>query len=294
MKRVVLGRERRKNLVWGSSANRSGGPFEVCCFCAVNSLRTCVISECKASLDFFLPENAKYLIAAARCLTAVLERLFKQPKKEKPEPLVATSVKTQWKQPMTWDYSVNSLWFQICRASLLQANTKKCAKRVYVSQVPHHFSSVTWERRANTCQSLIMLVFPGESSFASSWPPCLSELNCLITVIIWPGSRNLAQCFEGVLWKSELAGVSGGWSKMPGEWSTGCSLTHTCTRLPTCIYSISTCMYLDSLRLQDISLLPHEKAPCQRLGTFRGRSRGLCDLFMTPQVLCIPGLSAPL
>lgn len=59
MKRIVLARERRrrrrsKNLVSGSSANRSGGPFEVDCLCAVNSLRTCVISECKASLDFFL------------------------------------------------------------------------------------------------------------------------------------------------------------------------------------------------------------------------------------------------
>lgn len=55
------GRRRGKNLVWGSSANRSEGPFEVDCFSTVNSLRTCVISECKASLDFFLPENAKYL-----------------------------------------------------------------------------------------------------------------------------------------------------------------------------------------------------------------------------------------
>lgn len=89
-------KKEKKNLVWGSSANRSEGPFEVYCFSAVNSLRTCVISECKASLDFFLPENAKYLIAAAQCLTAVLERLFKQPRKKKKASVsqVGTSVKT--------------------------------------------------------------------------------------------------------------------------------------------------------------------------------------------------------
>ena len=93
-------RKKKKNLVWGSSANRSEGPFEVYCFSAVNSLRTCVISECKASLDFFLPENAKYLIAAARCLAAVLERLFKQPRKKIKTPQYLRFV-LQWKQSMT-------------------------------------------------------------------------------------------------------------------------------------------------------------------------------------------------
>lgn len=36
-------KKKGENLVWGSAANRSEGPFEVGCFGAVNSLRTCVI-----------------------------------------------------------------------------------------------------------------------------------------------------------------------------------------------------------------------------------------------------------
>lgn len=63
------------------------------CFSAVNSLRTCVISECKASLDFFLPENARFLCAAARRLSTVLQRRFKQPRRKK-VPQVATSSET--------------------------------------------------------------------------------------------------------------------------------------------------------------------------------------------------------
>lgn len=54
MKRIGPGRERRrKNLVWGSTANRSGGPFEVYCFSAVNSLRTCVIFWMQGQLGLF-------------------------------------------------------------------------------------------------------------------------------------------------------------------------------------------------------------------------------------------------
>lgn len=56
-----------------------------------------------------------------------------------------------------------------------------------------------------------------------------------------------------------------------------------------------TCTDLDSLRLRDISVLPDEKAPCQSLRAFRGRSRGLCDLFMTLLVFLVfsvPGLCA--
>jgi hypothetical protein len=41
--------EEEERLLSGSSANRSERPFEVFSFSAVNSLRTCVISECKAS-----------------------------------------------------------------------------------------------------------------------------------------------------------------------------------------------------------------------------------------------------
>lgn len=182
----------------------------------------------------------------------------------------------QWKQPMTWDYSVNSLWFQICRASLLQANTKKCAKRVYVSQVPHHFSSVTWERRANTCQSLIMLVFPGESSFASSWPPCLSGLNCLITVIIWPGSRNLAhrrhagfsECFE----KASLQGSLEDEARCPvSDPRAAASHTHAqdcphaytvyplaCIWIP-CVFRTFRCYHMKRLHVR--GSVPSEEGP---------------------------------
>lgn len=53
-----------------------------------------------------------------------------------------------------------------------------------------------------------------------------------------------------------------------------------------------TCTDLDSLRLRDISVLADEKAPCQSLRAFRGRSRGLCDLFMTLLVFSVPGLCA--
>lgn len=107
--------EEKKNLVWGSSANRSEGPFEVCCFSAVNSLRTCVISECKASLDFFLPENAKYLAAAAaaQCLAAVLERQFRQPRKKKSGPRVGTWVSAAHGRR---GYFVNTPRFQQRRA----------------------------------------------------------------------------------------------------------------------------------------------------------------------------------
>lgn len=110
------GKKEKKILVWGSSANRSEGPFEVDCFSAVNSLRTCVISECKASLDFFLPENAKYLIAAAQCLTAVLERLFKQPRKKVKKLLSISGWYFSENSPWPRDCSVNTLWFRKCRA----------------------------------------------------------------------------------------------------------------------------------------------------------------------------------
>lgn len=111
-------KKKKKNLVWGSSANRSGGPFEVDCFSAVNSLRTCVISECKASLDFFLPENAKYLITAAQCLTAVLERLlFKQPRKNKRKENPYLRLVLRWKQSMTERlFCKYSLVLKKCRA----------------------------------------------------------------------------------------------------------------------------------------------------------------------------------
>lgn len=72
-------KKKKKKLGLWLLSKQVRGIFEVYCFSAVNSLRTCVISECKASLDFFLPENAKYIISAAQCLTMVLERLFKQP-----------------------------------------------------------------------------------------------------------------------------------------------------------------------------------------------------------------------
>lgn len=64
-------RRRRRKTCLRLLSKQVRRPFEVCCFGAVNSLRTCVISECKASLDFFLLENAKYLLAAAQRLTAV-------------------------------------------------------------------------------------------------------------------------------------------------------------------------------------------------------------------------------
>lgn len=54
--------------------------------------------ECKASLDFFLPENAKYLIAAAQRLTAVLEKAVQAAKKNTPQYL---KLMLQWKQSMT-------------------------------------------------------------------------------------------------------------------------------------------------------------------------------------------------
>ncbi len=61
MKDVGLGREgkrrerrERKLGLRLISANRSGGPFEVCSSCAVNSLKTCVMSECEASSELLL------------------------------------------------------------------------------------------------------------------------------------------------------------------------------------------------------------------------------------------------
>lgn len=51
-----IGRERVRNLVWGFTANRSEGPFEVCTFSAVNSLKTHVMFECEASwIYIFFP-----------------------------------------------------------------------------------------------------------------------------------------------------------------------------------------------------------------------------------------------
>lgn len=72
----------------------------------------------------------------------------------------------------------------------------------------------------------------------------------------------------------DVAGVSRGWMKMPDVNQRVVMYSHTYTRQPACIYSISTCMYLNSSRLQDISVLSDEKAPCQSLSAFRGRSRG--------------------
>jgi len=66
MKDVGLGREKakeeRKLGLRLLSANRSEGPFEVCSSCAVNSLKTCVMSECEASselLSLCLPDKCQ-------------------------------------------------------------------------------------------------------------------------------------------------------------------------------------------------------------------------------------------
>lgn len=72
---------------------------------------------------------------------------------------------------------------------------------------------------------------------ASSWPLCLSGLNCLITVIIWTGSEitwhpdtMLASQKEKKKKRSFEKNLSRGWMKMPGVWSTGLWCTHTHTQ----------------------------------------------------------------
>ena len=69
--------EEEESLLSGSSANRSERPFEVFSFSAVNSLRTCVISECKASA-------ATVKNPRVGCPVSTLRRL-KAPPKVKPK-----------------------------------------------------------------------------------------------------------------------------------------------------------------------------------------------------------------
>lgn len=94
-----------------------------------------------------------------------------------------------------------------------------------------------------------MFALPNESSFAvceGSWPLCLSGLNCLITVIIWTGSKFTWHADTMLAWLKkknqkerkkknplknwvDVAGVSRGWMKMPDVWTRGlwCIHTHT-------------------------------------------------------------------
>lgn len=53
MKHIVLGREEKEVglRLLGKQVRKT---FEVCSFGAVNSLKTCVMSECEASLEFVL------------------------------------------------------------------------------------------------------------------------------------------------------------------------------------------------------------------------------------------------
>ncbi len=95
---------------------------------------------------------------------------------------------------------------------------------------------------------------------ASSWPLCLSGLNCLITVIIWTGSRitwhpdtmlALLTCTKKRALKHwvDVAQVSRGWMKMPAVWSTGlwCIYTHTQDSLHACTVYPLACMWIPNV-----------------------------------------------
>lgn len=115
---------------------------------------------------------------------------------------------------------------------------------------------------------------------ASPWPPCLSGLNCLITVIIWTGSEItwhpdtmlalLKEKKKKKLWKlSWCCGVSKGWMKTPGVWST--DLWDVLTYIQQ-----TARMHIQYIHLH-VSEFPTSPGHfgairCQSLGTFRGRS----------------------
>lgn len=124
---------------------------------------------------------------------------------------------------------------------------------------------------------------------ASSWPRCLSALNCLITVIIWTGSRvswhpDTMLALLGTQEKKrsfEKLGVccrvSGGWMKMLLLW---CSHSHT-------QHSPHAYTVYVHLHVSEFPTSPGHFAALRwngsmsEAGYLQRKVQGRCDLFMT-------------
>lgn len=85
-------------------------PFEVYCFSTVNSLRTCVISECKGQLGLFPTWKCQ---RSPLCYPLSHSGPWKAIQKVRGKKTFTISgwyfsENSQW----PWDYSVNTLWFK--------------------------------------------------------------------------------------------------------------------------------------------------------------------------------------
>lgn len=157
-----------------------------------------------------------------------------------------------------------------------------------------------------------MFALPNESSFEvceSSWPLCLSGLNCLITVIIWTGSKftwhadtvlvwlkkkKTRKKEKKILWKTEwmLQGSpEDEWRCLMCE-PEGCDvLTH--------IHKTAR-MHIQYIHLHVSEFLTSPghfgairwKSSMSEPQCLQRKVQGLCDLFMTLLVLPVLALSA--
>lgn len=170
------------------------------------------------------------------------------------------------------------------------------------SSVPQGTSMCDSHNVGIPCWILICCLCTRERK-ASSWLMGLSGLNCLITVIIWTGSK--------VIWRSNITLVLLERKKKLSEkkanvgdvglertnedaWHVihkAAMYSHTYTRQPTCIYGIH-------LHVSEFPASPGHFGATTWKGSMseprylQRKVQGLCDLFMTPKVLPIPGLSA--